>query len=281
MAAITGRRRLWGELMTAAMTCTPSTATDAYDVDETDGRARSVIGRAAIVLDAFVDDCVLSLADLTVATGLPRSTVYRFAEQLVGIGWIDRVFNGYRVGLRLFEIGGRASSANRLRDCAGPWLLQAQQRSGLAVHLGVLSGSDVVYIDRLVCSRFRVPSRLGARRPAHCTALGKAMLAHEPDVIVDEYVDRHLSAVTPATLTSPAAFRASLGLARTDGAAIEHNEAVVGLSCVAAPVRGSGRAVGAISIVGPALGFDVRANTAIVRSAANGIWNELMPSRRS
>lgn len=246
-----------------------------------DDRGRSVLGRAAIVLDAFVDDGALSLADLTAATGLPRSTVYRFAEQLVAIHWLDRVPTGYRVGMRLFEIGGRAAAVSRLRECAGPWLVQAQQQSRLAVHLGVLSGHEVVYLDRLVCSLFRVPSRLGGRRPAHCTALGKAMLAFEQPEQLDEYLDHQLCRVTPATVTAPDALRATLARAAADGVALEQDEAVAGLSCVAAPIRGSGRAIGAISIVGPSREFDVRRNASIVRAAAAGVWSDLFPSRRS
>lgn len=252
----------------------------AQDVAD-DERGRSVLGRAAIVLEAFVDDSVLSLADLTAATGLPRSTVYRFAEQLVAIQWLDRVPAGYRVGMRLFEIGGRASSVNRLRECAGPWLLQAQQQSRLAVHLAVLSDSEVVYLDRLVSSRFRVPSRLGARRPAHCTALGKIMLAFEPPEQIEHYLDHRLCRVTAATITSPEALRASLARAAEEGIAIEQDEAVPGLSCVAAPIRGAGRAIGAVSIVGPSREFDLKRNAAIVRAAAAGVWGDMFPPRRS
>lgn len=268
--------------MTAAMTRPITVAHETTQAgDEGDTRGRSVLGRAAIVLEAFVDESVLSLADLTAATGLPRSTVYRFAEQLVTIQWLDRVSSGYRVGMRLFEIGGRASTVNRLRESASPWLLQAQQQSKLAVHLGVLSGHEVVYLDRLVCSRFQVPSRLGARRPAHCTALGKAMLAHEPDANIGDYLRDHLDPVTPATLTAPGALKASLEQAVVDGVAFEHDEAVSGLTCVAAAIRGSGRAVGAVSIVGPSRGYDERANASIVRAAAAGIWGELFPTRQS
>lgn len=245
-----------------------------------DERGRSVLGRAAIVLEAFVDDRALSLADLTAATGLPRSTVYRFAEQLVAIQWLDRVPTGYRVGMRLFEIGGRASTVSHLRESAAPWLLQAQQQSRLAVHLGVLSDFEVVYLDRLVCSRFRVPSRLGSRRPAHCTSLGKVMLAFEPPDQIDAYLAHRLCSVTAATVTSPDALRSTLAQAAADGVAIEQGEAVPGLSCVAAPIRGAGRAIGAISIVGPTREFDVRRNASIVRAAAAGVWAELFPSRR-
>lgn len=265
--------------MTAVMTRPPSATEPAADPE--DDRSRSVLGRAAIVLEAFVDESVLSLADLTAATGLPRSTVYRFAEQLVGISWLDRVPTGYRIGMRLFEIGGRASTVNRLRECAGPWLVQAQQQSKLAVHLGVLSGHEVVYLDRLVCSRFQVPSRLGGRRPAHCTGLGKSMLAFEAPAQIEDYLANHLDRVTAATVTSPATLRASLEQAAASGVAIEQDEAVPGLSCVAAPIRGAGRAVGAISIVGPTCGFDVRRNASIVRAAAAGVWSDLFPSARS
>ncbi len=92
------------------------------------GGHRSVLGRAAVVIDAFDDGRALSLDDLTARTGLPRSTVYRLAEQLRDVGWIERVSAGYRIGLRLFEVGGLAADATRLRTQACTWLFQAQQQ---------------------------------------------------------------------------------------------------------------------------------------------------------
>ena len=75
---------------------------------------KSVLGRAALLIEAFdIDRPLLSLNHLSDATGLPRSTVHRLAEQLVVIGWLEQASSGYRLGMRLFELAGLVAGRNR------------------------------------------------------------------------------------------------------------------------------------------------------------------------
>jgi DNA-binding IclR family transcriptional regulator len=234
------------------------------------------LGRAAAIINAF--DCetpVLGLNDLTERTGLPRSTVHRFAEQLVAIGWLERVVSGYRIGMRLFEVGALVASLNRLRNSAGPWLQKAHEISRLSVHLGVLDGFDVVYVDKIPARGVNLPTRMGGRMPAHCTGLGKAMLAYAGERHVEALVRQGLGARTPYTIVSPNAFRMALAQVRETGVAIDVEEAVRGVACVAAPIRGAGRAIAAISITGPRDGFDIPRFAGAVKAAADGTWVDM------
>ena len=123
---------------------------------------RSVLGRAAMILNGFGDNQPsLTLNELTNRCGLPRSTVHRFAEQLVAIGWLERASSGYRVGTRLFEVGSQAEQLNRLRAAAEPWMQRLHETSRMCVHLAILDGSEVLYIDKITARDVNVPSRIG------------------------------------------------------------------------------------------------------------------------
>ncbi len=165
---------------------------------------RSVLGRIATILDAFdMGDQVLSLPDLSQRANLPKSTVHRLAEQLRAIGWLERDHsNGYRVGMRLFELGALAPQRNQLRDTAFPHLHGLATKTGLAVQLGVLDGGEVVYLERIVVGEFSLPTRLGGRMPAYCTGLGKAMLAFD-DAAADQVMSTTLPRRTEFTITEP------------------------------------------------------------------------------
>ncbi len=179
-----------------------------------DGASRSVLGRLDRVVGAFDDvDGVLTLHELTQRTELPKSTVHRMADQLVQIGWLERDVDGYRVGMRLFEIGGLATRRRRLAESAAPHLHALSATTGLAAQLAILDGADVVYLERVAPGDFRLPTRQGGRQPAYCTALGKTMLAFDP-VATAEALAEDLPRRTSRTITSPDALLADLAAAR-------------------------------------------------------------------
>src|SRR4051812_35315034 len=90
---------------------------DSEGDEKGESASRSLLGRVATILDAFDwQHPVLSLGDLTKVTGLPKSTVHRLCDQLVHVGWLERTYAGYRVGMRMFEVGGLAERRNRVRD---------------------------------------------------------------------------------------------------------------------------------------------------------------------
>lgn len=241
------------------------------------GGERSVVVRAAVVINAFSDGRALGLDDLTARTGLPRSTVYRLAEQLREIGWIERVSAGYRIGLRLFELGGLAVDVARLRTQASPWLVKAQQLTGHTVHLGILDGDEVVYIDKVGPARSEVPTRIGGRLPAYRTAIGRALLSAQP-----EAVWRGILASSAAFSTRPGApsMQSSLEMARHSGVARDFGDSVRGLACVAAPINAAaGGVVGAVSITGPIHTHraTLQTHARIVKQAAEAIGDQMIP----
>lgn len=251
------------------------------NVPDTANERRSVLGRVDSILGAFDgSDLVLSLHEVTERTGLPKSTVYRMMERLTSMGWLEHDFSGYRIGMRLFELGGLATRRRRLTDAAIPHVHALAVKTGFAVQLGILDGADVVYLRRVSTGDFSLPTREGGRQPAHCTALGKAMLAFDPEA-AEEILGHELSPRTSHTITSAFDFSAELECIVETGLAFDRQEAYEGLACVAAPLRNGGRAIGAISVTGPADLIDVDAIGPHVQHAATAIWQDRFPRHPS
>lgn len=254
------------------------------NLDRSEADTSSVLGRAALMLDAFTwDTPVLSLNELTIATGLPKSTVHRFADRLIELGWLERTISGYQIGMRVFEVGGLAERRNRLHRASLPHLQSLSATTNCAVHLAVLDRGDVLYLERLPASRLDPPTYAGGRKPPSCTALGKAMLAFEADSDLDRVISNGMPKLTPRTLTSSSALHAQLESIRDSGFAVDNEEYQRGTVCVAAPIRSSGRAIGAVSATGRIDSFDAEHTAAAVRGAVNRIWTDLFgnSTRRS
>jgi DNA-binding IclR family transcriptional regulator len=252
----------------------PATTSEAAEPAETANRDdRSVLGRVDRIIGAFHDtDRALTLHELTERTGLPKSTVHRMVKQLDAIGWLERDFDGYRIGMRLFEIGGLATRRRRLSESAFPHLQALSVATGFAVQLGILDGTEVVYLERIVNGDFPLPTREGGRQPAYCTALGKAMLAFDPETTA-EVLAEECPPRTEQTLT-PDRLRSELRKVAETGLAYDHQEAYPGLACVAAPLRNAGRAIAAVSVTGPVARIDLHAVAPQVQATAEAIWND-------
>jgi DNA-binding IclR family transcriptional regulator len=246
------------------------------NLDDADLGTKGVLARAAMLLDAFAwDKPVLSLNELSVATALPKSTVHRFAERLVELGWLERTLGGYQVGIRIFEVGGLAERRNRLHKVAFTHLQNLSVATKCAVHLAVFDRFEVLYLERLPASGLNPPTYAGGRKPANCTALGKAMLAFAVDGDVEGAINKGLPKLTNRTLSNPAALRDELAKVRETGFSIDNEEYERGTVCVAAPIRGSGRAIGAVSITGRIESFDFQKGQAAVRGTVTNIWNDM------
>ena len=145
----------------------------------TDDR-RSALARADLLLGAF--DAVhptLSLPGLAARTGLPRTSVRRTVIKLVELNWLERRGDRFAVGSKLFEVGGLCRVQNRLRAAALPHLEDLYEATHQTVHLGVLRGDQVLYVEKLAGHRPATRlTRVGGRMPAHCTAIGKVLTAY-------------------------------------------------------------------------------------------------------
>jgi DNA-binding IclR family transcriptional regulator len=233
----------------------------------------AVIDRVSLVLDAFDGPGRLTLAQIVRRTGLPRSSAHRMLERLVQLRWLRRSGREYELGMRLVELGSLAVHQDRLVRAASPLLGELHRATGFVVHLAVLDGPDVVYLDkvgeRMIAA---IPTRVGSRQPAHCTAVGKAILAYrDQDAEVDLQVRK-----TKYSISSSSQLAIELAKVRAHGVAFEREESLLGFGCVAAPIGSPGEAVAAVSVCGPMnrMKFDQRL-TAPVRMTAMVIWRNV------
>ncbi|RMI32853.1 IclR family transcriptional regulator [Nocardia stercoris] len=243
----------------------------------------SMIERMTLILDAFdAATPTLSLLDITTRTGLPRSTVHRILDQMIRLRWLAHTVGGYRLGLRALELGGVAAGHNEIRDAAAPLLHDLAQRTGLVAHLAVLDGREVVYLDKTAGRTAPpVPTRLGGRLPAHATAVGKAMLAGLEPPIAEAALRARLPRLTNRTLWEPDTLQREFTQIRLrQGIAVDREESMPGIACVAAPVRNRGLAPAALSLTGraDAMSFDRLAR--FVLDAAREITRTLAPATR-
>jgi DNA-binding IclR family transcriptional regulator len=249
--------------------------------DEDGMQGSSVVGRLEAILASFGNrDDSLALSEISHRVGLPKSTVHRLASQLCAVGWLERNSGGYRVGLKLLELSSVALQRTGLREVALQHIHSLALRTGLAVHLGILDRGHVVYLDRIAMKQFSLPTRVGGRQPAHCTALGKAMLAFE-DQRSQVSALAGMPRRTEFTIIEPRAMEATLDSARRTGIAYDREEAYPGVGCIASPIRGAGRAIGAVSLTGPIARMHAHWLEHEVRNTALAIWSGHAVNRRA
>jgi Transcriptional regulator len=239
----------------------------------TQWQGRSVISKVVSLFDAFTPATPeLSLGDLARITGLPVSTTYRLASELVTWGGLERADGGtgYRVGMRLWELGSLAPRSASLRDVAMPYMQDLYAATRENVHLAVLDGHEALYVDT-IAGRGAVPvrSRRGGRLPLHATGVGKVLLAHGPEQLLRDIVADGLHRYTAHTVVAPGHLRRALAEVRRTGIAYAREEMTLGSQSVASPiVDGSGTVVAAMAVVLRSGHGDVRRLGPAVRTAA-------------
>jgi DNA-binding IclR family transcriptional regulator len=214
----------------------------------------SILSQAIDQLRAFnANERVMTLTDLSKASGLPKSTVHRLLARLIELGAIEHHRTGYKIGIELFRLGASIPAAG-LRDAAMPHLAALHRWTGQTVHLAaVLRQFDVVFLERLaVHGEPSALSGAGSRLPANCTAVGKALLAYENPDDLEFFLPDPMPRMTMSSLTDVAALLAQLREIRQGALARECEEARLGVACVALPLVVNGFAVGAVSAAHPA-----------------------------
>ena len=196
------------------------------------------------------------LPELSAAMKLHKTTTHRIAHVLESRGLLRRApdSNRYRLGLHLYDLGCHALDSVNLRDEARPIMTRVAFEVGETVHLAVLDRSEVLYIERIEAQRsLTMGSKLGARNPVYCTALGKAILAFSSESEVDQALAGcRMEARTRNTITNVLSFKHELERIRNRGYSIDDEEIEDGIRCMSAPILNSAnRAVAAISTSGP------------------------------
>ncbi|MGQ0804141.1 MAG: IclR family transcriptional regulator [Actinomycetota bacterium] len=200
-------------------------------------------------MDTFVQP-EMGVSAIARQSGLPKSTVHRLCCELVDLGFLERRGTGFQLGVYLFEIGQRVTTARVLRDVALPFMEDLFVATGETIHLAVLQGTELLYLEKIVGHTPVVtPSKVGGRLPLYCTALGKAILAFSPPRLLDEVIAGGLLPRTPYTIVTADRLRSEIYAVRRAGVAIEREESRLGVVCAAAPLIGEeSNLSGALSI---------------------------------
>jgi DNA-binding IclR family transcriptional regulator len=240
---------------------------------------RSVTSKVVSLLDAFTPATpVLSLNQLAAATGLPLSTAHRLAGELVAWGGLEHVEGtGYRIGLRLWEVGSLAPRGEDLRSVALPVMQDLYEGTHANVHLAVRDGREALYIEKINGpDALRVRSRRGGRLPLHATGVGKVLLAFAPPEVVDAVIAAGLPRYTGRTIIVPGHLRRALAEVRRTGLAHAYEELTIGSLTAAAPILGAdGGVVAALDVVVHTTRADARKLGPAVRTSAISISRAL------
>lgn len=196
------------------------------------------------------------VTELAQELDLGASNVHRLLQALVETGYATNEGGrgSYRASLKVWELGANALHKLDFRESAAPAMRMLLAETNETVHLSVLSGDEVIYIDKLDSPEpVRAYSVIGGRAPAYCVATGKALLAWREEPTSNLLTVHPLKAFTPSTLADSAALANELDQVRRLGYAVNRGEWRASVWGIAAPVfNASGRAVAAVGVSGPA-----------------------------
>lgn len=216
------------------------------------------VQRALDILLCFTErESEVSVTELSNAVGLDPSTTYRLLVTLQSRGFVEQSPHSgkYRLGVNCLTLGSAYLKNNDLRQSALAPMNRLRDECGETVHLTILDGSEVVYIEKLsgLNPIVVMGSRVGKRNPAYCTGVGKAMLAFLPeDELKERFAGYKFTRFTPTTITSWGALKRELEEVRVRGYAIDREEHEPGVVCVACPIFDHKGMVASISVSGPA-----------------------------
>ena len=228
--------------------------------DDAEDRQRSGVqslGRAFSILEEVARhrECI-GLAELSKLVGLHNSTTFHLAKTMVSLGYMrqERDSKRYRVGRPLFALAASALDEIEMVNLATPILEDLSRESGESGHFAVRMGDSVVVIARTSgAGAFQLTDRVGVVRPAHCTALGKIILASlRPDQL-KRFLERvDLKPSTKKSITDPSALLREITEIRRDAIAFDDGEFNAEVRCIAVPVYNfTGDVIGALGISGP------------------------------
>ncbi|MEU2250571.1 IclR family transcriptional regulator [Streptomyces sp. NPDC019224] len=235
----------------------------------------SVLGKAQLLLAAFESGADrLRLSELSRRSGVPKASAYRLAQELVQWGLLDRHGERYELGIRLFHLGQRVPASAVLRTVARPLMTDLFTRTRTAVHLAVLDGTHVLFLEKIAGeANVLTHSYVGGLLPASCTATGQLLLALAPDgpERVAALVGKGLPAMTPRSVTDPRTLAQRLSRAARQGYALELEGVRLGDASLAVPVALAGAAYAAISVTGPVAQVSVERHLATLQATAERI----------
>ena len=197
----------------------------------------------------------LSLADIVKSVGIPKTTAFRLLEILLAreyVAW-NPDNEKYCIGIKAVEVGISGLIGQDIVDVSIPYLQELSNVVGETSFLAVYNNGDVVYLYKAEGTRsIQTTARLGSRRPAYCTALGKVILANFPIEETDRIFEKKLAKFTEKTVTDRIKLHEEFANIRTNGYSVDDEGIEYGLYCLAVPVYNyTGSVIAAISVSGP------------------------------
>lgn len=216
----------------------------------------SSVAMAVRLLKTFSEgEAEIGVTSLSRRLGVAKSTVYRLASTLVSEGLLEQnpETEKYRLGMSLFALGALVRQRMNVATDARPFLFHLREATGETVHLAILDRAQIMYVLNLESNHaIRMRADLGSRKPAFCTAEGRAILAFQSPEFIDEIFAQGFQPRTIKTDTNPKHIRAALEQVRINGFAREDEQCELGMRSVAAPIRNdTGAVVAAVGVAGP------------------------------
>ena len=241
------------------------------------GRLVPAVTRALDILELFLEgDGTLAAPDVIRRTGLPRTTVHELLTTLAARSYLVPLRSQpgrFRLGVRTYQLGSRYAEQLDLAAEGEQVAREVAETCDETVHVAVLEDTDVIYIAKVDSTHaVRMVSAAGRRLPAHCTSVGKMLLASLPETELEGRIaEAEFTAMTPNSITDPDVLRTELARIRDRGIAVEHRESNPDVSCVAAPVRDSaGTVVAALSISAPMIRWSDEREEELAELAVKG-----------
>ncbi len=223
----------------------------------------------------------MTFAEIVEQTGIPKTTAFMLVSALRELGVIAQHEAHYTLGPMLAKLGGQALRRLDLRTVAIPYMQRLVEQTAFTAHLGVLSGQDLVFIDKVESDRFiQFLTYPGMTQPFYLSSLGKAVAAFLPETEFETLVAQcHFVRKTNYTISDAETFRQVAVTIRKQGYATEDEENEEGVRCIGAPIFDrDGRVAAAVSVTAVRSHLPMEAFpriAALVIAAANGISLQL------
>ncbi len=220
------------------------------------------IDKALDVLEFLsANDGEIGIVEISKQLNMGLSTVHRILATLKSRNYIiqNPKTAKYRLGIKLFELGCEVQSTKNLIKMVRPYLRELSSITNETANLAILEDKEVIYLDTIESSEIlKTGIHQGTRLPAHCTALGKCLLAFLTDSDFEQLYrrDEQITSLTPQSISSWNELKKELNKVKEQGYALDLEEYKIGIHCVGVPIfNGKREAIAAISITGPASRF--------------------------
>ena len=239
------------------------------------GSVQSVM-RALDIVDVLSNsEESLGVTQIANLAGLSKTTTFRLLGTLISAGYVQKIQdqNDYQLSMKFLKISDLILKRLDIREVAKPFIKNLSNSTKEIVHLAIMDGNEIVYIDKMEGSEhpMRIFSNVGKHTPIHCTGLGKVFLSELPDDEVEKIVaQKGLKKYTENTITDMGELKTELAAIKERGYAFDKMEHEIGIWCVAAPVFDRKKKIAAaISITAPEIYMSEQKTALLLKEVVN------------